>query len=164
MWSDGGENASHTHLDDLTRRLTSSGVRLFVSFIFGRLGYRNRSPEGSNGPDELKGLIDKTGGEMIVPFANGIPTNPKEVEQFTALMKAFHRGMIENYLIEVELPPDRREAPNLGAEANQRKARTMEECRSFLPLGTISLRTVESCRLNNVQGLRPRAPLCQTSQ
>jgi len=43
------------------------------------------SPEESNGPDELKGLIDKTGGEMIVPFANGIPTNPKEVEQFTAL-------------------------------------------------------------------------------
>jgi len=56
------------------------------------------SPEESNGPDELKGLIDKTGGEMIVPFANGIPTNPKEVEQFTALMKAFHRGMIENTL------------------------------------------------------------------
>jgi hypothetical protein len=131
--TDGGENASHTHLDEVTRRLTSSGVRLFVSFIFSELGYRNRTPEELNGSNEVKELIDKTGGEMIVPFANGIPTKPKEMEQFTALMRAFHRGMIENYLFELELSDPVEKRRNWELKLSKEKREQWKNIGIFYP-------------------------------
>jgi hypothetical protein len=100
--SDGGNSTGHAHPNDVALQLNSTGLRLFVSFIFGQLGHRSRTPEESNGPEELKELIEKTGGEMLVPSVNGVPTKPKEIDQFNSLMKAYHCGLIGNYIFEVE--------------------------------------------------------------
>jgi hypothetical protein len=102
--SDGADNASRSHLDEVARRLTSSGVRLFVSLIVGRLGDRNATPEEANGPTVMTELVRKTGGDINTPFARGEPTNPKEAERIAQLMRSFYQGMAQAYLLEVELP------------------------------------------------------------
>ena len=102
--SDGGENGSRAGFDEVVRQLTLSGVRLFVSGLFGELGYRSRTPEELNGPTNLAEMVKRTGGEMMVPFANGFPTKPKEAGQLTEAMNLFYLKMIQNHLLEVELP------------------------------------------------------------
>jgi hypothetical protein len=43
--SDGADNASHAHFNDIAQRLSSSGVRLFVSLSVGHSGNRSPTPE-----------------------------------------------------------------------------------------------------------------------
>jgi hypothetical protein len=102
--SDGGDNASRAKFDEVAHRLTSSGVRLFVSLIVGGFGNRGPTPEEQNGPMDMSDLVKRTGGDIAVPFGQGVPTNPKEAERFAEAMAAFHRKMIQNYRMEVELP------------------------------------------------------------
>jgi len=102
--SDGGDNASHAHFDEVGRRLTSSGVRLFVSAVFNELEARGRSPEEIYGPEELIRLAKITGGEVISPYARGVPISRKDREQFVARVFEFHASMIEDYLLEAEFP------------------------------------------------------------
>lgn len=52
--SDGADNASRAHFDDVVQRLSSSEVRLFVSLTVGH--YENRSPN----PGEERGPLDMT--------------------------------------------------------------------------------------------------------
>lgn len=104
LLTDGAENASRTHLDDVAHRLTSSGVRLFVSFVGTRSGVRPRTSEEIFGPVSFSQLVRKTGGGMIQPFADGVPTNPKDGEKLAEVVNAFHQKMIHNFRLEIELP------------------------------------------------------------
>jgi hypothetical protein len=108
--SDGGDNASRAQFDEVSRRLTSSNVRLFVSLVVGDLGeitgvgYRSPTPEEAKGPTDMRDLIRKTGGKMIVPFTSRLHVQPKEMEQISAALSIFHHNMIHSYRMDVELP------------------------------------------------------------
>ena len=108
--SDGGDNASRAQFDEVSRRLTSNNVRLFVSLVVGDLGeitgvgYRSPTPEETKGPTDMRGLVRKTGGKMIVPFTSRVHVQPKEMERISAALNIFHHNMIHSYRMEVELP------------------------------------------------------------
>jgi hypothetical protein len=108
--SDGGDNASRAQFDEVSRRLTSSNVRLFVSLVVRDLGetsgvgYRSPTPEEAKGPTDMRDLVRKTGGKMIVPFTSRLHVQPKEMEQISAALNIFHQNMIRSYRMEVELP------------------------------------------------------------
>jgi DNA-binding transcriptional ArsR family regulator len=108
--SDGGDNASRAQFGEVSRRLSSSGVRLFVSLVVGDLeeitgvGYRSPTPEESKGPVDMRELVRKTGGEIIVPFTSRLNVKSKEMEQISAALSIFHQSMIQSYRMEVELP------------------------------------------------------------
>jgi hypothetical protein len=102
--SDGGDNASRAHLEEVTRRLSSSGVRLFVSLMAGGLGYRSRTPEEDRGPADLNEMVMKTGGELITPFGVGDYVDAKAADRTSAALNAFHHNMVHANLMEVELP------------------------------------------------------------
>jgi hypothetical protein len=108
--TDGRENASRAHFDDIAHQLISSGVRLFVSQvvdegeIFDNSG-RRVTREPIYGPPPVSNLAAETGGETIQPFPDGIlPTKPKEAQTIAEAMSAFHRKMIHNFRLELELP------------------------------------------------------------
>lgn len=103
--SDGGDNASRTKGDDVTNRLTSNGVRLFVSLVVADHHLDNHlSPEEHDGPKTLYEMVKKTGGEMIQPFTEGdLPNKLNEAEKIANAMDAFHRKMIYSFRLELEL-------------------------------------------------------------
>jgi hypothetical protein len=100
---DGADNSSHTDFRKLTRELTSRGVRLFMTGVLGPLGYRNRTPEENNGPSDMSELVAKTGGDMVVPFPNGVPMKP-DWNAVGQVMDVFYLRMVQNYRLELELP------------------------------------------------------------
>ncbi len=100
-----GDNFSHANFDNIARQLTSSRVRLFLAAVLHPpLGYRNRTPEEINGRGSVFDLVKRTGGEIIAPYRQGMPTNPKETKQVSRAMKAFYTWMTKNDRLEVELP------------------------------------------------------------
>ena len=104
MVTDGGDNASHVRLEDLTQELSSSGVRLFVSLVVEDPGYRNLTPEELNGRDNMAELAKKTGGSVNVPFAQGFPSKQEQIDRFSREMHQFYLAMVQNYRLEIELP------------------------------------------------------------
>jgi VWFA-related protein len=121
--SDGGDNASRAHVDELTRRLTASGVRLFVSLVVSEAGQRSRTPEEVQGPTDLSELVRKTGGEIIEPFGLRAYVDAKVMEQVSAALNNFHHNMLHASLLEVELPgpPDKKRNWELKPSAENRK-------------------------------------------
>ncbi len=102
--SDGADNASHAHFNDVAQSLSSSGARLFVSLIVGHFGNRSPTPEEERGPLDMNNLVRRTGGEINTPFSQGFPTKPEEAERLSQAMNRFFRAMAQNYRVEVELP------------------------------------------------------------
>jgi hypothetical protein len=102
--SDGADNASHAHFDDVAQRLSSSGGRLFVSLTVGHFGNRSPTAEEERGPLDLSELGRRTGGEINTPFGQGLPSKPEEAERLSQRMNRFFRAMAQNYRVEVELP------------------------------------------------------------
>jgi hypothetical protein len=106
----GGDNASHAHFNEVARRLTSSGVRLFVSLVVDGSGYRTRTPEEARGPTDMNDLVRRTGGEIIDPFGiggyigMGGYIDAKMMEQISEALNTFHYNMLHANLVEVELP------------------------------------------------------------
>jgi hypothetical protein len=107
--TDGGDNSSHIRWDQVKRGLLSSGVRLYASVITPDLG-RGRTPEELNGPSDLRALADATGGlifESIVPPPIGIvrhKLDEKGRKALNANLLRLYQLMLENYLLEVEIP------------------------------------------------------------
>lgn len=102
--SDGADNASHAHLDDIAQTLSNNGVRVFVSLILGHLGQRSATPEEQGGPFDMNELAKKTGGLLNTPFGQGIPTKPQQAERLSQTMHKFYQAMAQNYRLELELP------------------------------------------------------------
>ena len=102
--SDGADNASQAHFNDVAQRLSSSGVRLFVSLTVGHFGNRSLTPVEERGPLDMNNLVKRTGGEINTPFSRGFPTKPEEAERLSQAMNRFFRAMAQNYRVEVELP------------------------------------------------------------
>jgi hypothetical protein len=64
------------------------------------------APENFDGPAHFHELARQTGGEMIRPFRHGVvPSKPKEAQRIAEGVNAFHKNMIHNFRLEVELPP-----------------------------------------------------------
>lgn len=102
--SDGGENASHAQVEEVTHRLTSSGVRLYVSFVVSNLHFRNRTREEVAGPEIISDLVRKTGGVINVPFGPDVPTKPEAIDLVVQKAGGPYREMFQNYRMELELP------------------------------------------------------------
>lgn len=107
--TDGGDNSSHVGWDKAKRELLSSGVRFYASVITSGSG-RGRTPEELNGPSDLSTLGRETGGFAFEP----IPASPlgpvrsnldeREREALSNSLLSLYRLMVENYLLEVEIP------------------------------------------------------------
>jgi von Willebrand factor type A domain len=102
--SDGADNASRAHFDEVAKRMSASGVRLFVSLSVGQFGNRYPTSEEQRGPREMGDLVKMTGGDINIPFGLGFPAKPEEIERSSKAIQRFQDEMIHNYLIEVELP------------------------------------------------------------
>ena len=104
--SDGRENASRAHFDDVAHRFITTGVRLFVSQVVADDTLNPQLGSGElDGPARFHELARKTGGEMIQPFRDGVvPTKPKEAQRIAEGVNAFHKNMIHSFRLEVELP------------------------------------------------------------
>lgn len=107
--SDGQDNASHVHVNELTRLLTSSGVRLYIALVHDMRIFHSRTPENLDLNYRVRDLDDianKTGGEMISPLViRGLLGSPKgKLEPFGVTMYDFYRRMFNNYLLEAEFP------------------------------------------------------------
>jgi hypothetical protein len=102
--TDGVDTASHTKFSDVASRISSSGVRLYVSFVSAELGYRNREPWEYVGPDNLTELVRMTGGESNAPYPpRGFSKKPEGTEQIAQEMHKFFLRMAQNYRMDVEL-------------------------------------------------------------
>jgi VWA domain containing CoxE-like protein len=139
--SDGADNASQTRVGELSRELTSRGVRLFAADVFTPIAYRNRTPEEINGPRQLDDLIKQTGGDMILPFPNGPPAKP-DWHTVGQVMNVFYLRMVQNYLVELELSSSlnkrRKWELNLvGARREQWKGARLKYPDELLPCGDL---------------------------
>jgi hypothetical protein len=102
--TDGADTASHTKFNDITSRVSSSGVRLSVSFVFPELGNRSREPWEYVGPENLTNLARTTGGESNAPYPpQGFLKKPEDTEQIAQEMHKFFLRMTQNYRLDVEL-------------------------------------------------------------
>lgn len=102
--SDAYDNSSHASFDQVSRQLNSSGVRLFLVAVFQPMGFRNRTPAELKGTGAIDILVRETGGEIIAPYKQGMPSNPREIAQISTAMKAFYSRMTKNDLVEIHLP------------------------------------------------------------
>lgn len=118
--SDGADNASRTHFDEVARQLSASTVRLFVSLAVGQLGNRYPTPEEERGPREMSALVRRTGGDMNTPFGRGFPTSPAEVEQSLQSILRFQQEMPQNYRIELELSTELKEPSKWEVKLSER--------------------------------------------
>lgn len=101
--SDGADNASHVHLEDVEQRLCSNGVRVFVSLTLGHFGERLPTEEERNGPSDMNELAKRTGGQVNVPYGEGVRKR-EQAERLAQTMDRFFKAMVENYRLELELP------------------------------------------------------------
>lgn len=106
--TDGGDNSSHASQNEVERTLVSSKVRFYASIIAS--GSRGRTPEELAGPGQLRELADATGGfafEPLPPFLFGpvrYKLDEKERKALGSTLIGLYRLMLENYLLEVEIP------------------------------------------------------------
>ena len=63
--SDGGDNNSRYHENDIRRLVREANTQLYAIGIFDPLGYRSRTPEELNGPSLLSELTELTGGRAF---------------------------------------------------------------------------------------------------
>jgi hypothetical protein len=101
--TDAGDNSSHAEPKDIAKALASSGVHLFVSILAMDPVVRNRTPEEIMGPEDLSDLVRRTGGELILPYENSL-YDPKNPAPFMAALKMFESSMLNDYLLDLELP------------------------------------------------------------
>jgi VWA domain-containing protein len=102
--TDGADTASHAKFNDIVPRISSSGVRFSVSFVFAELGNRSREPWEYVGPENLTALARMTGGESNAPYPpQGFLKKPEDTEQIAQQMHKFFLRMTQNYQLDVEL-------------------------------------------------------------
>jgi hypothetical protein len=131
--SDGADTASHAHLDEVARRLSSNGVRLFVSLTVGHFGNRTPNPEEERGPFDMNDLVKKTGGELNIPFARGVPRKPEEAERISQAMHRFYQTMAWNYRLDVELPASLEKPTNWELKLSEEGRGRWKNARLYYP-------------------------------
>jgi hypothetical protein len=97
--SDGGDNASDVTLQKALRMLEPSGVKVFVSLVLDKSGSLRNERAGRKA---INKLTERTGGEVIEPFLDGVPKGQKEIEQFAERMNLFQRRMISASLFDLQ--------------------------------------------------------------
>ena len=102
--SDGADDASRAKFDQVERSLTSSGVRLFVSLMLASISNRHPTPAETAGPQEMRELVHRTGGEILIGSDEATSTRGKVSEQSTDVIHALAQRVTQDYLLEVELP------------------------------------------------------------
>jgi hypothetical protein len=102
--TDGFDTAIHTRFEYLMPRASSSGVRLFVSFVLAGRGNRNTTPEELNSQQNLADLARITGGESNSPYPPEGSLQTANADQTSRNMQPFFLKMAHNYRIEIELP------------------------------------------------------------
>ncbi len=106
--TDGGDNSSHVGWDRVKRELLSSGVR-FNASIVNTGSEHGPTPEELKGPSDLRTLASATGGFAFEPIPQS-PLGPvrqldeKGRKAVGDVLVSLYRLMLENYLLEVELP------------------------------------------------------------
>jgi len=131
--TDGEDTASNTKSDELARLLSSSGVRVYVPLVHDIRTFPGATPEDLHRVGDLSDLVNKTGGEMLSPFASGIPKTPKEIDQFGSLMYDFYRRMFDNYLLEVEFPEPLEKHRSWELKLSQKKREQWKDSRITYP-------------------------------
>jgi hypothetical protein len=119
--TDGGDNLSRTKPKDLGASLSASGTRLFAVVVAAPLGYRQRRPEEVDLlADELRGLVEKSGGSVFGPVEQlsdrriyYVASLAEKIPVSEALNR-FYAGIFNNDLITIG-------TPSSGAAAGQWK-------------------------------------------
>jgi hypothetical protein len=75
VFTDGGDNISHSHGRDVRNTLVAAGVRLHVTLLAPgtHLFYRSHSPAEEAGAPELADLVSESGGLLMNPFSTSGP-------------------------------------------------------------------------------------------
>jgi hypothetical protein len=110
--TDGGDNHSIVKQDELRRRLTLSGTRLFSSLITSNSGNRSRPPEEIEGPEALAEVAFETGGAVFGPVVQtnwglaltGSAVNVDRKITMRAAVTNFYNTILHGYRLEIELP------------------------------------------------------------
>jgi len=100
--SDGGDNISRANLGAAVQRLTSSGVRLFVSVIESVASGR-ATIEEVNGPQDMKEAAKRTGGAVIFLDQATFSRKPWDQERLSEAVRPLYHKMIHEYRMKVEL-------------------------------------------------------------
>jgi len=123
--TDGADTASHTKFSDIALRVSSTGVRLYVSLLFPELGNRSREPWEYIGPENLTNLAGMTGGESNSPYPPpGFLKKPEDTDQIAQETHKFFLRMEQNYRLNLELSAPMRKTSKwdlrLSEEGRQR--------------------------------------------
>jgi len=107
--TDGADNASHRSVKDLDQRLAVSSVRLFAVLVHAQLGYRGRTPEELNGPDEFAEIAQKSGGEILTAAqwsgqSVALSANAESKTKSEETLQRLYQAIVQDSLMEVELP------------------------------------------------------------
>jgi hypothetical protein len=107
--TDGGDNASHSSVDGLNRRLAVSSVRVFAVLLYRDLPYRNRTPEEEIGPQDLSEIAHKSGGEILTAAEwrgkqVALSANADARVQSAEMLSRLYQTIFQDRLVEVELP------------------------------------------------------------
>jgi hypothetical protein len=107
--TDGGDNASKSSTDDVTKRLAVTSVRLFVLLLYKDTGFRNRTPEEITGPDELSEITRKSGGEILSAAewrGSQIALSANSNTQLPGkeTLSRLYQTILQDRLLEIELP------------------------------------------------------------
>lgn len=102
--SDGGDNVSRSHLENVRNALASGGVRLHVTL----LGPESRiSPQEAASARDLADLAAESGGLVLGPLGlnrSGYDLPEPQRRALANQLSLMYLGMTDNNLIEIELP------------------------------------------------------------
>lgn len=127
--SDGGDNLSRESTAEFDLRLAVSSVRVFAVLVYQRLGFRNRTPEELNGPNELVDITRKSGGEILTAAewqgkSVALSANAEARVKSEETLQRLYHAIVQDSLLEVELPApltkNERWELKLSSDARQR--------------------------------------------
>jgi hypothetical protein len=107
--TDAGDNASHNSVEELSRRLAVTSVRVFAVLLQRYLPYRNRTPEEEMGPQDLSAIAHKSGGEILTAAEwrgknVALSANADAKLKSQEMLNRLYQTIFEDSLLEVELP------------------------------------------------------------
>lgn len=107
--TDGGDNASHRSVGELDSRLAVTTVRVFAVLLQQKLGYRNRTPEEENGPQDLADIVHESGGEILTAaewHGKGVALSADADAKVTSeeMLNRLYQTILQDSLLEIETP------------------------------------------------------------
>jgi hypothetical protein len=105
--SDGGDNRSRSHLQDVRNALVTAGVRLHVTLLGPEIPLYAHLPQESESAEGLLDLVDDSGGLIVGPLGlgnSGYNLAESQRRVLAARLFLMYRGMTANDLVDIELP------------------------------------------------------------